>query len=86
MIKRKIEFPSKQVLQRSTAMMFVQVANRFDSRIMIEHQDKIMNAKSMLGLLSLGTTGGGEMLLTVDGPDEEKAADAICKVMEEVFK
>ena len=86
MIKRTITFPNNQVLKRSAAIEFVQVANRFEARIMIEHQDKIVNAKSMLGLLSLGTMGGGDMLLTVDGVDEVQAAEAICQAAEEAFK
>ena len=84
MIKRTILYPSKQMMNRETVAQFLLVANRFEARIMIEHQDKIVNAKSMLGLLSLGAVGDGEMLLTVDGPDEKDAADAICQAMEAV--
>lgn len=80
-----ITFPANQVLQRSAAALFVQVANRFDARIMIEHKDKIVNAKSMLGLLSLGASAGEEMALVVDGPDEEKAAAAIQELMTKHF-
>ena len=80
-----ITFPANQVLQRSAAALFVQVANRFDARIMIEHKDKIVNAKSMLGLLSLGASAGEEMALVVDGPDVEKAAAAIQELMTKHF-
>ncbi|MBQ2699690.1 MAG: HPr family phosphocarrier protein [Clostridia bacterium] len=84
MIRTPIAFPADQVLQRSTATQFVQVANHFDARIMIERKDKIVNAKSMLGLLSLGV-GGDDMILLVDGPEEEKAAEAILALMKELF-
>lgn len=85
MIRTPIAFPENQVLQRSTAAQFVQVANRFDARIMIERKDKIVNAKSMLGLLSLGT-GEGEMVLAVDGPEEEKVTAAILEIVEKLFQ
>ena len=86
MIKRTITLPDGQVLKHKDAVDFVQVANRFDSHIMIEKREKIVNAKSLLGILSLGTMGGGDMLLAVDGPDEEAAAEAICEIVKVIFK
>ena len=84
MIRKPIVFPADQVLQRSTATRFVQVVNHFDARIMIERKDKVVNAKSMLGLLSLGI-GGEDLMLVVDGPQEAEAAEAIQALMKELF-
>ncbi len=77
MIKQAIAFPSGGPLNRASAAQLVQIASRFDCRVMIEHQQKLVNAKSMLGLLSLGVDDKGEMLLLVDGAQEEAAAAAI---------
>lgn len=77
MIKQPIAFPAGQPLNRSSAAQLVQVANRFDCRVMIEHNQKLVNAKSMLGLLSLGLDDQGDMMLLVEGPQEAEAAAAI---------
>ena len=76
MIKQPIVFPAGQPLTRTSAAQLVQIASRFDCRVMIEQNQKLVNAKSMLGLLSLGVEEGGMQLL-VDGAEEEAAAAAI---------
>lgn len=77
MIKQSIIFPDGQPLTRASAAQMVQIANRYTSRVMIEHCQKLVNAKSMLGLLSLGTDSQSRMTLLVDGEDEQAAAAAI---------
>ena len=77
MIKQPIAFPGGQPLTRASAAQLVQLANRFDCRVMIEHSQKLVNAKSMLGLLSLGLEEQSDMMLLADGPQEEAAAAAI---------
>lgn len=76
MIKQPIVFPAGQPLTRTSAAQLVQIASRFECRVMIEQNQKLVNAKSMLGLLSLGVEEGGMQLL-VDGAEEEAAAAAI---------
>lgn len=77
MIKNQITFPEGKPLNRSSAAQLVQIANRFESRVMIEHNQKLVNAKSMLGLLSLGLDDQCNMVLLAEGPDEDAAAAAI---------
>lgn len=83
MIRRSIRFPGDQPLTRSAAAQVAQVTTRFESRIMIEREQKIVNAKSMLGLLSLGMDEQTEMTLLAEGPDENEAMDAIVKLLAE---
>lgn len=85
MIRREVALPDKEALQRRTAAQLAQVASRFDARIMIEHQSKVINAKSMLGLLSLGTVTNGRLYLVADGEDEQRAVDAIVKLLDSNF-
>ena len=85
MIRREVALPDKEVLQRRTAAQLVQVASRFDARIMIENQSKIINAKSMLGLLSLGAVTDGRLCLVADGEDEQRAVDAIVRLLDSNF-
>lgn len=77
MIKKAIAFPKGQPLNRASAGQLVQIATRFECRVMIEQNQKLVNAKSMLGLLSLGLEDEGGMQLLVDGVEEEAAAAAI---------
>ncbi len=67
----KIELDSG--LQARPAAYFVQEANRFDSHIFLEKDDKKVNAKSIMGLMSLALTKGEEIKLIIEGEDEEEA-------------
>ena len=75
MIRRPITFPHCAPLTRRGAALLVQEASRYESRLMIEHDAKIVNAKSMLGLLSLGADAQSRLQLLAEGPDEEAAAE-----------
>lgn len=77
MIRKEISFPGSEILKRRTATQLVNLAGRFHSRIMIEHGNKVVNAKSMLGLLSLADNIAQPMVLTIDGSDEKEALEAI---------
>ena len=59
----------------------MQTASAFEARVMIQRDQKIVNAKSMLGLLSLGTDDQANMVLIADGVDEAAAAAAVVAVL-----
>ncbi len=84
MIRKEIIFPNNEVLKRRATTQFVNLAGRFHSRIMIEHDNKVVNGKSMLGLLSLATASNKTMILTVDGSDEAAAVAAILALLEQM--
>lgn len=77
MIRQPITFPGGKPLTRTAAAQIVQVTSRFTCRLMIEREQKIVNAKSMLGLLSLGLDAQSGMALLAEGPDEAEAVAAI---------
>ena len=81
MIRKPIAFPANVPLTRSLAAEVVQVASQFEARVMIQREQKIVNAKSMLGLLSLGTDDQSNMMLVAEGADEEAAAAAVLAVL-----
>lgn len=81
MIRQPITFPGGKPLTRAGAAQVVQTASRFSAHIMIEHDQKIVNAKSMLGLLSLGLADQSALQMVVEGPDEAAAAEAMLKVL-----
>ena len=77
MIRQHITFSGGKPLTRTAAAQIVQVTSRFTCRLMIEREQKIVNAKSMLGLLSLGLDAQSGMVLLAEGPDEAEAVAAI---------
>lgn len=77
MVVKPITFPNQQPLTRSLAAQVVQVASRFDSRVMIRRHQKVVNAKSMLGLLSMDADEQNELFLVAEGTDEEATAEAV---------
>ncbi len=81
MIRKAIAFPDNVPLTRAMAAEVVQLASSFESRVMIQRDQKIVNAKSMLGLLSLGVDDQARMVMIAEGPDEEAAADALLKLL-----
>lgn len=64
-------------LHNKQATYFVQKANEFESSIWLESANRKMNAKSLLGIMSLGIVTGASVTLTAMGPDAEAAVDAL---------
>ena len=64
-------------LHNRQATYFVQKANEFNSSIWIESDNRKMNAKSLLGIMSLGIVTGAKVTLSAVGPDEEAAVNAL---------
>ena len=81
MIRKPIAFPGNAPLTRALAADVVQTASGFEARVMIQRDQKIVNAKSMLGLLSLGADDQANMVLVAEGTDEAVAVDAVMKVL-----
>ena len=81
MIRKPINFPGNQPLTRALAAEVVQTASRFEARVMISRHQKIVNAKSTLGLLSLSVEDQSDMVLVADGADEAAAVEAIMALL-----
>jgi phosphotransferase system HPr (HPr) family protein len=81
MIRKPIVFPGNAPLTRAVAAEVVQTAGGFEARVMIQRDQKIVNAKSMLGLLSLGLDDQDGMQLVCEGVDEAEAAEAVTALL-----
>ena len=68
-------------LHARPATFFIQKANEFKSSIWVEKDERRVNAKSLLGVLSLGIVKGTSINLIADGPDEEVAVEDIAKYL-----
>ncbi len=72
-------------LHARPATFFIQKANEFKCSIWVEKDERRANAKSLLGVLSLGIVGGTTIRLIADGVDEQQAIEGLVKLIESGF-
>ncbi|MBQ5544086.1 MAG: HPr family phosphocarrier protein [Clostridia bacterium] len=72
-------------LHARPATFFIQKANEFNSTIWVEKEERRVNAKSLLGVLSLGIVGGMNIKIIADGSDESRAVDSLVKLVKSGF-
>ena len=85
MYSKEVVVRCESGLHNKQATYFVQKANEFESSIWLESGNRKMNAKSLLGVLSLGIVGGTTIKIIADGADEQEAVDALVKLVETGF-
>ncbi len=85
MIKREVTVSNQVGLHARPATFFIQKANEFRSSIWVEKDERRINAKSLLGVLSLGIIKGTVINIIADGADEEQAADALADLITSNF-
>lgn len=73
-------------LHARPAAIFVQEASKFKSQIEIEFKGQSVNAKSIIGIMSLGAFHGEEIILRADGPDEKRALKSLKNLLENQLK
>ena len=76
-MKKSVVVKMQQDFEARPIANLVQVANRYESKIYLEHGDSRVNAKSIMGMMSLNLIGGEEITVVTEGEDEEKAAEGI---------
>ena len=69
-------------LKEQYAALFIRNANEYQSQIRIRLGEKSVNAKSLLGVLSMGVRRGAVLTVTAEGPDEEDAVNALRRYFE----
>ena len=77
MISREMEIKIPSGLDPSTIALFIQIASQYDSTVYLETEGRRINAKSIMGMMSLNLIGGEEITVVTDGEDEQKAAEGI---------
>ena len=86
MISRNVTIQNSVGLHAIPATFFIQTANSFKSSIWVEKEDCRVNAKSLLGVLSLGIVKGMSITLIADGADEAQAIEGLVALIEGGFK
>ena len=82
MITKEVVINNQVGLHARPATFFIQKANEFKCGIWVEKDERRVNAKSLLGVLSLGIVKGTVITLIADGSDEAAAVDALCDLVD----
>ncbi|MGY6587816.1 MAG: HPr family phosphocarrier protein [Wenzhouxiangella sp.] len=85
MIERTITLINQRGLHARAASKLVQCASDFQSQVWLTRQGRRVNAQSIMGVLLLAAPSGSELLLEVDGPDEEQAIAALVELVDNRF-
>ena len=85
MFMKEVVVQNQIGLHARPATFFIQKANEFKSSIWVEKEERRVNAKSLLGVLSLGIIGGTTIKIIADGVDEQGAVSALIKLIETGF-
>ena len=85
MTSREVTVNNQVGLHARPATFFIQKANEFKSSIWVEKEERKVNAKSLLGVLSLGIVKGTSMNILADGPDEAQAVAALAELISSNF-
>lgn len=81
MYSKEVTVQSQVGLHARPATFFIQKANEYSSNIWIEKEERKVNAKSLLGVLSLGIAKGTTIVLSAEGADEQEAVDALAELV-----
>ncbi len=81
MTKRTVEVKLQSGLEARPVAVLVQVASRYESKVYLETNGRKVNAKSIMGMMSLGLDSGETVLVTADGQDEAEAVSSIEKFL-----
>lgn len=85
MYVKEITVNNQVGLHARPATFFTQKANEFKSSVWIEKDERRVNAKSLLGVLSLGITKGTSVNILAEGSDEQNAVEVLCELISRDF-
>ena len=85
MIARSIVVSNQLGLHARAAAKFVHTAARYESQIRVGHDNRVMDGKSIMGILLLAAARGTTITISADGPDEAAAVEALCALVASGF-
>ena len=85
MVSKELVINNQVGLHARPATFFIQKANEFKSSIWVEKDERRVNAKCLLGVLSLGIVKGTTINIIADGPDQEEAIDTLSALIDSDF-
>ncbi len=85
MIVREVTLINKLGMHARAATKFVQLAQKFKSKVIVEKDGVEINGKSILGLMTLAAPVGSKLIIKVDGQDEKEAMEALVNLINDRF-
>ena len=85
MYSRDVTVVNQLGLHARAAARFVHLATRYHAQIRVGRESKVMDGKSIMGILLLAAAAGTSVIITADGVDEREAIDALCRLVEGGF-
>lgn len=85
MFSKEVVVQNQVGLHARPATFFIQKANEYKSSIWVSKDERKVNAKSLLGVLSLGITRGTNIIIAADGPDQEDAVNGLVELISKNF-
>ena len=85
MVIRSVQVTNALGLHARAAARFVHLATRFNAQIRVSRDSKVMDGKSIMGILLLAAARGTKLTITAEGPDETTAVDSLVQLVESGF-
>ncbi len=85
MVSRSAAIRNPLGMHARAAARFVHTASAFDARVLVSRGSRVMDGKSIMGVLLLAAARGSDITITADGTDEAAALDALCQLVESGF-
>ena len=82
MTEQQVQVKLKSGLQARQAALFVQEANRFQADVYLQKEHKKVNAKSIMGIMSLAISKGSTVIISAEGSDEGQAVEDLVSMIE----
>jgi phosphocarrier protein HPr len=80
-----VTVPNELGMHARAAARFVRLASTFASHVRVNRNGRVIDGKSIMGLLLLAAARGASITIAADGPDEVAALDALCALVERGF-
>ncbi|MEJ8554921.1 HPr family phosphocarrier protein [Tepidibacter sp. Z1-5] len=84
-MEKKVTIKNESGIHARPAALLVKKASEFESKVEIDFNGKKVNAKSIMGIMSLGASKGSEITVITEGSDESKASNEVAKLIESGF-
>jgi phosphocarrier protein len=86
MIEKHVTVKNRAGIHARPAALIVQTAGKYESQVYISRDSQQINAKSIMGIITLGAAYDTKLVISADGPDEQEAVDALVRLFENRFE
>jgi phosphotransferase system HPr (HPr) family protein len=85
MVEKEVTIENKLGMHLRAAAVFIETGNRFQCQIHLRKDERLVNAKSIMGLMTLGAACGSNVTVVTEGDDEQEALDVLVELIQKRF-